>query len=205
MVRNLKIAGVLVMIVIILMAIAFFFGRYWQKDLEIFEKSPAQQTEALFQNSGLTLAVETDKQIYSYDDIIYVTARLINNTDKTVTVNLPEGAGYHREIVTEFSHNANASAALYDIDFYYYILYPRKKPEKEQQTIVLEPGECYTQNMRFSTNCFLDPNHHYPVNLITGAPSGTYTGIFQAFVRTKDGADVPFTAQISVTIQENSP
>jgi len=204
MVRNVKIAGVLFVVVALLVVAAFLYGRHSRGESPAPVFSPSQQISAQFSDTGLTMMIETDKMIYDYDDIIYVTARLINNTDKPVKVSLPNGTGYHQEIEVKFVCDAYQVSSLLDMDFYYYTLYSAMKPTNEPQVMVLEPGECYSQNMRFSTNRFLNPVHQYPVNLISGMPSGAYTGTFQVLVRTENQDDIPFSAQIGITVETRS-
>ena len=79
-------------------------------------ESQDQRVEKIINGGQLYLIVETDKTIYDYDDYIYVTATLVNKTDKTITLNMPISKGNaHQELSIIIENDGNQ---LIDVDMH---------------------------------------------------------------------------------------
>ena len=78
------------------------------------ENNEPQCVRGYYNGGSLTLVFETNKLVYNYEDYIYVTATLINNSKQNIEIQVPSALGYHNELQTEI---ITSKSKLYDSKF----------------------------------------------------------------------------------------
>jgi len=157
-----------------------------KKDIE----SQDQRVEKIINGGQLYLIVETDKTIYDYDDYIYVTATLVNKTDKTITLNMPISKGNaHQELSIIIENDGNQ---LIDVDMH------QNQQNNDKELFYLKAREKYVQNMRFSTRQY---NEYSGENVIMQEkpPAGSYKGLV-ATTAILDDEYIPCAAEFYIEI-----
>ena len=146
----------------------------------------------------LYLYVETDKTSYDYDDVVYITATLVNRSDETVTFYIPDSeTNMHRGLSVNIE---NGGYEMVDVDYSTSLAnFPLTGTE---DTFTLSPNEKYTQNMRLSTRHFMEYSFQNAnsVLLTDVPPVGTYDGTVTAYEVSGD-EQIPRTVQFQVEIK----
>jgi hypothetical protein len=152
-----------------------------------------QLVEGVFGGGRLVMQVETNKSLYEYDEIIYVTATIANLSEEDIWILIPTSiSGSHQELQCEIT-NGGSSLLNFDMHKVEFLM--------DDTKFLLAPGDKYVQVMRFSTRFFRGIRGNVIVS--EEIPSaGDYSGVISAFIVQEQ--IVPFSVNFGITILEKS-
>lgn len=153
-----------------------------------------QLRQTNYNGGQLYLQIETNKVDYSYDEYIYITATLINKGKKTIEIIMNTDApGPYQPITVSLF---NGDDTLVDVDLH------KQNVVHSKESLVLNPGESYVQNMRFSTRSYKGPTGN-EVKTENIPASGEYIGCAIVNIVTGDET-TEVKVDFSITVRPES-